>query len=226
MQQMRLLIWGTGGVALHALDVARTQLGSVFHRIDFLCDDLPLPPAILGVPVLGSRRLLDACDPRMTQVYPAGSTPAVRRVMSDYLRSQGFSLPTLISPLAQVAASAEVGAGSLVQAFAWIGHRAQLGPGLLMGVGAHLAHDTELGAYCSLYTGARVLGHTHLGEGILVGANAVVMSYRRLGAWSKVSMGAMVFDDLPAYVTVAGNPAQITRRYAGPQPAQLRGLRD
>lgn len=219
-----LLIWGIGGMALAAVDIAKSLTERPYGAIAFLADDAHLPEQVLGLPVLGSRRLLDTFDPSAVHVFPAGSTPAVRRLMSTYVLERGFGIPSLISPRAVVADTAQIGPGALIESLAFVGHRAQVGVGVLMGASAGVGHDSVLGNYCSLYTGARLLGFVKSGDGLLCGANSVVGAYRRMGEWSKVSMGAVVFEDVPDYVTVAGNPAQITRRYAGPQPVHLREL--
>ncbi|MGV3525814.1 MAG: hypothetical protein ACO1RX_16445 [Candidatus Sericytochromatia bacterium] len=213
-------------MALAAADIAQGLTDSPYAHLAFLVDEAAPPEQVLGLPVLGSRRLLDSLDPSAVQVFPAGSTPSVRRLMSHYLLERGFGIPSLISPRAVVANTAQIGPGALIESLAFVGHRAQVGAGVLMGASAGIGHDSVVGHYCSLYAGARLLGFAKSGDGLLCGANAVVGAYRHIGEWSKVSMGAMVFEDVPDYVTVAGNPAQITRRYAGPQPAQLYELKD
>jgi len=51
-----------------------------------------------------------------------------------------------------------------------------------------------------------------VGERGLVGAGAVVLPRIRIGADSTIGAGAVVTKDVPAGVTVAGNPARIMNR--------------
>jgi len=222
----RLLIWGGGGVAGHVLSIV-TSGATAYPQIGFLLDDAPAGQhEVLGYPLLGTRQVLKQLDPALNHVFPAGSSPAVRREMAQYLHTLGFFSPTLIDPDARVRSSAQLGQGCLIEAFAFVDHRALLGDFVLLGNYASVAHDCQVGAFSSLYIGSRVLGHALLAEGCLLGANACLFPSRRMGRWSKASVLSAVDQDVPDFHLVSGNPARIIRAYGGPPPASLYPLPD
>lgn len=88
------------------------------------------------------------------------------------------------------------------------------------GMGVVIGSTAIIGDDCMVYqgvtlgmTGKKPYGKRHptLGNGVLVGANAVVLGALTVGDNAKVGAGAVVLDDVPADVTVAGVPARIVR---------------
>ena len=49
-------------------------------------------------------------------------------------------------------------------------------------------------------------------DGVLVGGNAVVLEGVRVGAGSVVAAGAVVTEDVPPGVVVAGTPARVIKK--------------
>ena len=94
------------------------------------------------------------------------------------------------------------------------------------GVGVVIGGTAVIGDDCLLYQGV-TLGmtgkhggkrHPTLGSGVMVGANATVLGNIRVGDGARVGAGAVVLEDVPNDVTVAGVPARIVRdrHYHGP----------
>ncbi|WP_372748459.1 acyl-ACP--UDP-N-acetylglucosamine O-acyltransferase [Litorivivens sp.] len=73
---------------------------------------------------------------------------------------------------------------------------------------AHVGHDSVLGDHCIMVNNAALAGHVVLGDWAILGGYALVHQYCKLGAHSFLGMGAAVGKDVPAYVTVTGNPAE------------------
>ncbi|MBQ6524178.1 MAG: serine O-acetyltransferase [Atopobiaceae bacterium] len=94
------------------------------------------------------------------------------------------------------------------------------------GMGVVIGSTAIIGDDCMVYqgvtlgmTGKRPYGKRHptLGSNVLVGANAVVLGAINVGDGAKIGAGAVVVEDVPEQVTVAGVPARIVRdrRHAG-----------
>ena len=71
----------------------------------------------------------------------------------------------------------------------------------------HLAHDSQVGDHTIFANNSQLAGHVHVGDWAILGGFTVVHQFVRLGAHSMCAMGAILFKDLPPYVTCAGNPA-------------------
>ncbi len=220
---MKLIIWGIGGVTSSLISVLEATSHG-YSSIEILQDADNLPEAFLGYAIRGTRQYLDTCDPSQYHVFAASSTPAIRHAMVSYLQAKGFFMPTFTSPLAEVRRTAKIGQGCLIQSFCLVDHFTEVGDYSLVGGYSVVAHDSRVGAFSSLYVGARMLGFTEVGERCLLGAGTHLFAYRKMGDGSAASMGSMVFEDVPAFVTVAGNPAQVIKQYTGFKPAKLRDL--
>jgi UDP-N-acetylglucosamine acyltransferase len=72
----------------------------------------------------------------------------------------------------------------------------------------HLAHDCQVGNNTIFANNATLGGHVHVGDYAILGGFAGVHQFCRVGAHSFCGVGTVLVQDLPPYVTVAGNPAQ------------------
>ncbi|MDQ2695804.1 MAG: acyl-ACP--UDP-N-acetylglucosamine O-acyltransferase [Pseudomonadota bacterium] len=72
----------------------------------------------------------------------------------------------------------------------------------------HIAHDCQVGNRIVFANAASLAGHTHVGDDAILGGFTLVHQFCRIGAHSFCSMGSSVKQDVPPYVTVAGNPAE------------------
>ncbi len=71
----------------------------------------------------------------------------------------------------------------------------------------HLAHDCQVGNRTIFANNAQLAGHVHIGDWAILGGFTVVHQFVRIGAHSMTGMGTILFQDLPPYVTAAGNPS-------------------
>lgn len=95
----------------------------------------------------------------------------------------------------------------------------------------HLAHDCQVGNNTIFANNAQIAGHVHVGDFAILGGFTVVHQFVSIGAHSLTAMGTILLNDLPPYVTAAGNTAKpyainvegLKRRgYSGPTIAALR----
>ena len=71
----------------------------------------------------------------------------------------------------------------------------------------HVGHDCELGDHIIMANFAGVAGHVKVGDHANFGGYAAVPQYRNVGAYTHITGAALVTKDVPAYMTVSGNPA-------------------
>jgi UDP-N-acetylglucosamine acyltransferase len=95
----------------------------------------------------------------------------------------------------------------------------------------HLAHDCQIGNNTIFANNAQLAGHVHVGDFAILGGFTVVHQFVHIGAHSITAMGSIALQDIPPYVTAAGNPAQphginsegLKRRgFSGPVVMQLK----
>lgn len=71
----------------------------------------------------------------------------------------------------------------------------------------HIAHDSVIGDHCVLVNNVALAGHVHIGDWAILGGYALVHQFCQIGAHSFSGFGAHINMDVPAYVTVTGQPA-------------------
>ncbi len=73
---------------------------------------------------------------------------------------------------------------------------------------AHIGHDSVIGNHCILVNNTALAGHVHMDDWAILSGYTLVHQYCHIGAHSFTAMGTAVGKDIPAFVTVAGNPAE------------------
>ena len=96
---------------------------------------------------------------------------------------------------------AEIGAGTMIDMGAILGGRAIVGKNRHVGAGAVLAGVIEPAS----------AEPVRVGDNVLIGAHAVVIEGVQIGSGSVVAAGAIVTQDVPENVVVAGVPARIIK---------------
>jgi len=71
----------------------------------------------------------------------------------------------------------------------------------------HIGHDSIIGDHCILVNNAALAGHVTVGDWAVLGGFTLVHQYCLLGAHCFTGMGSAIGKDVPAFMTVAGNPA-------------------
>ena len=71
----------------------------------------------------------------------------------------------------------------------------------------HVGHDCVLGDHVIMANNAAVSGHCNVGDHANFGGYAGAPQYRNIGAGAHIAGMSLVLKDVPAYMTVMGNPA-------------------
>jgi UDP-N-acetylglucosamine acyltransferase len=108
----------------------------------------------------------------------------------------------------------------------------RLGDDNLLMACAHVAHDCTVGNNVVFANSAVLGGHVEVGDWVILGGLSAVHQFAKVGAHAFLAGGAMVRQDVPPYVMVAGDPAAphavnaegLKRR--GFRDDQIRAIRD
>lgn len=73
---------------------------------------------------------------------------------------------------------------------------------------AHIGHDSVVGNHCILVNNVALAGHVHIGDWAILSGYTLVHQFCHIGAHSFAAMGTAIGKDVPAFVTVSGNPAE------------------
>ena len=72
----------------------------------------------------------------------------------------------------------------------------------------HVGHDSVIGNHCILVNNTALAGHVHVDDWAILSGYTLVHQFCRIGAHAFSGMGTTIGKDVPAYVTVIGNPAE------------------
>lgn len=85
--------------------------------------------------------------------------------------------------------------------------RTVIGSHCLLMAYVHVGHDCILGDHIIMANNAGVAGHVRVGDYANFGGFAAVPQYRSVGPFTHIGGMSLVLKDVPAYMTVSGNPA-------------------
>lgn len=72
----------------------------------------------------------------------------------------------------------------------------------------HIAHDCQVGSHTVFANNAQLAGHVHVGDHAVLGGFTGVHQYVHIGAHVITAVGTVVLQDIPPFVTAAGNTAK------------------
>jgi UDP-N-acetylglucosamine acyltransferase len=113
------------------------------------------------------------------------------------------------------ATGVEIGDGNTIREYVTINRGTALDAGVTR-VGddnwimayVHFAHDCQVGSHTIVANACQLAGHVHVGDWAILGATTLVHQFVSIGAHAFTGMGSYLPQDLPPYVTAAGNTAR------------------
>ena len=125
-----------------------------------------------------------------------------------------------IEPGAFIRDRVEIGDRAVIMMGAVINIGAVIGPDTMIDMGAVLGGRAIVGDHCHVGAGAVLAGVIEpasatpvvIEDDVLIGANAVVIEGVHVGRGAVVAAGAVVIEDVPEGMVVAGCPARVIKR--------------
>ncbi len=153
--------------------------------------------------------LSDAERDQLAFVAAVGGTRGTDRLcIHRYLSARGLESLSLVHPTAWGDSTARLGEGSQILAMAGVSVGSVLGDQCIVNTNATVDHDCRLGDGVHIMPGATLAGEVIVEDQATIGTNATVLPRMRIGKGAVVGAGAVVTQDVPAWTTVAGNPAK------------------
>ena len=128
-------------------------------------------------------------------------------------------VPARIEPGALIRDNVTIGKNAVIMMGAVINIGAVIGEGTMIDMGAVLGGRATVGKNCHVGAGAVLAGVIEpasatpviIEDDVLIGANAVVIEGVHVGRGAVVAAGAVVVEDVPENMVVAGCPARIIK---------------
>ena len=216
----KIVIWGAAGHAKVVADILRQ---TEFDVVGFLDDTNPdrRGESFCEATVLGDANQLQ-------KIYESGVRKAIvafgdnmrRLAVGELLEERGFELITAIHPSAVIALDALIGPGSMVAAGAVVCPGTEIGRCGILNTAATVDHDCTIADGAHIGPGAHIAGHVQVGRCAWIGIGVTIIDRKRIGARSIVGAGAVVIEDVPDRVLVAGVPAKIIKSVKETRPTR------
>lgn len=188
-----ILLIGAGGHAVSCIDVIEC-LGR-YTIVGLLGRSEDMGRQVLGYSVIGADDCLGRClDMASNALIAVGqiASPARRVALYESVGKVGFTMPSVISPMACVSPHAHIGAGSIVMHGAIVNAGAVIGENCIINSRALIEHGVHIGNHCHIATGAVLNGDVAVGEESFVGSTTVVREGVVLGQRCVVGMGLSI----------------------------------
>lgn len=199
-----IYIYGAGGRGREISDLARSLN---CQQIIFL-DDFCSKGEILGLKVL---KLLPGIDTSIPLIVGVGE-PKHRQALMDRGRSFGLSTTSLISPLASISDTANIGSGVSISPFVSIQSSALIGENVDINTGAIIGHDVCISDCAVISSQVNLGGGVSVGEGTYIGMGTLIKEGINIGRQTIIGMGSVVYNDIPDGVIALGSPARVMKR--------------
>ena len=136
----------------------------------------------------------------------------LRMQIQKLSEESGFQPFSVIHKSADIADSAEIGAGCFIGPQAVVSVNAKIGDFSIVHIHASIGHDSVLGKHCAILPGARISGEATLGDGVLVGTNSAIFQTVTVGDYTQVDAMTYVNADVPdAHLVSSRLPRPIKR---------------
>lgn len=217
MRKINFGLVGAGGFAREIMPLVR---GSLSRTLNCRPDDVglyfvetwePEQVKVNDYPLISLAKFLELPGERYFSVAVADGR--VRAKLVSAVGCGATPVP-ISSPSAVFLDANKIGDGAIFCANTVVTSNVEIGRYFHANVYSCIGHDCVIGDFVTFAPGVRCNGRVHVGDHAYIGTNAILREGRHgaptiIGAGAIVGMGAVVTKDVPAGVTVIGNPARV-----------------
>jgi sugar O-acyltransferase (sialic acid O-acetyltransferase NeuD family) len=200
-----LLVMGIGG---HARSVGDVALACGFDDLLFVAAAARPGERVLG---FASVQVAPAALAQGWQCFPSAGDADARAEQFEDAQRCGWSIATLVSPLATLRTGARAEAGAFIAHHAHLGPEVHVGRGTIVNTGAIVDHESSTGHFSHVSINASVAGRVKIGSFCCIGAGASVIDQLSICDRVIIGAGATVIHTIDAAGTWVGVPARKVR---------------
>ncbi|XDD45082.1 acetyltransferase [Leptospira sp. WS39.C2] len=192
-----LLLIGAGGHTKSCIEIIEAE--NRFQILGLIGSDIEKGKEVLGYKVIGSDEDLVSLKSSATYVLiTIGQIKSFepRKRTFELLKNMGYQLATIISPLARVSRSAQIGEGSIVFHNCIINSEVIVGHNCIINTGAILEHEVKVGDHSHISTGSILNGGVVVGNNSFIGSGTVVRENVNIGSNVIVGMSSKVLKNV------------------------------
>jgi sugar O-acyltransferase (sialic acid O-acetyltransferase NeuD family) len=202
-------VYGASGFGREVVPLLR--LAHVDETIAFI-DDHPKAESLNGFPIWTLERFVAEPGSRRSVVLAIGDG-GVRARLDERCRALGIEPLSVEHPSVVKLDDVVIDEGAVLCSFVTITSNVRIGRCFHANIYSYVAHDCHIGDFVTFAPGVHCNGNVHVHDHAYIGTGAVIRQGTPerplvIGEGAVVGMGAVVTKDVPAGVTVVGNPAR------------------
>jgi sugar O-acyltransferase (sialic acid O-acetyltransferase NeuD family) len=147
-------------------------------------------------------------DPAKLYLCGLGLPPMKEKLLQPLLAA-GANFPVFIHPRAVVGDRVKFGRGVVLCPGAIASADIALGDFVMLNLHTTVGHDASVGAWSTLSSHCDVTGRVQVADRVFMGSRVSIIPGQTVGSGATLGAGAVVIRDVPAGVTVVGNPARV-----------------
>ena len=206
-------IYGAGGFGGQIYSFLKLNKSIDFSQtLIYFIDDNFHAEYLFNRPILSYKEFLKL-DASEKYVNVAIANSKIREKINHQLMEDAIPTFQVISDNSVILSDITKSSGLIASPFSIISSNVEIGDSCHIGFHTSISHDCKIGNYVTFATGARCNGNVFIEDHAYVGSGAVVKNGNSerpliIGKGAIIGMGAVVTKDVPAGVTVVGNPAR------------------
>jgi sugar O-acyltransferase (sialic acid O-acetyltransferase NeuD family) len=211
MGKEKLVIIGAGGLGREIVFLLSDINGrnNCFDISGFIDDTPGLQDKIInGVPVLGNSSWLLNYNENINVVIAVGSSQARKNIYERFSNKKNICFPNIIADNSKCSDTVVIGKGCIIGYNSTLLANITLGDFVLLNHYCAIGHDVCIGDFVTLYGNVSVSGNVTIDSCAEIGAGVRIMQKKSIGENSKVGIGSVVVNNVPADCTVFGVPAK------------------
>lgn len=209
-------IYGASGFGKEVMPLVRQHYSQLNQDNIVFIDDGGRLEQLNGYKVLSYQQFMQH---PVTQkaVTIAISDSQVREKLSAKLVQDNIEIINVIANNALQYDNITMGEGNIICGFVHLTSNIKIGKGFHANIYSYIAHDCVIGDFVTFAPRVSCNGNVHIEDHAYIGTGAVLRQGTPdkpliIGKGAIVGMGAVVTKDVPAGVTVVGNPARILNK--------------
>ncbi len=213
---MILFIYGTrgAGVEVYDLVIRNKKLKEKYSMVYFI-DDFLDEKDFYGTKTMHFTSCKKYIENEEAEFIIAVGEPSARKLLFDKIKSEGYSLTTLIDETAVISDTAKISEGCVINAYVIISSEVYIKENCFLMFESIIGHHALIESDCVICPKATVGGYSKVGRQTFLGLGSSMLQKVNIGNEVIVGLGSMVFRDVEDRVTVLGNPARVTKGNVG-----------
>ena len=204
-------VYGASGCGRSLMPIAREHMATS-DTIYFIDDAVKTEQQVNGHKTI-NYQMFKAMKAQEKYVLIAIANSNIRQKLAEKLTNDGINIWTVKSQSTVIMDNVIIGNGAALSPFVTIGANAIIGRCFHANLYSYVEHDCVIGDFVTFAPRVSCNGNVHIEDHAYIGTGAVLRQGTPdkpliIGKGAIVGMGAVVTKDVPAGVTVIGNPAR------------------